>query len=51
MFDPLLRFLAGQLACEGDVVLPSGKGLAVLVGLLFSLLRLLQVRRLLLLGG
>ena len=44
VLDPFLWFLAGQLACEVTVVLLSGKGLAVLVGLVFSLLRLLQVR-------
>jgi hypothetical protein len=44
VLDPFLWFLVGQLACEVTVVLLGAKGLAVLVGLVFSLLRLLQVR-------
>ncbi|MEX1324857.1 MAG: hypothetical protein AB1Z21_11815 [Synechococcaceae cyanobacterium] len=44
VLDPFLLLLAGQLACEVTVVLLSTKGLAVLVGLVFSLLRLAQVR-------
>lgn len=44
VLDPFLLFLAGQLACEVTVVLLSTKGLAVLVGLVFSLLRLAQIR-------
>jgi hypothetical protein len=44
MLNPFLWFLAGQLLCEVTVVLLGAKGLAVLVGLVFSLLRLLQVR-------
>lgn len=46
VLDPFLWFLAGQLACEVAVVLLGGKGLAALVGLVFSLLRLLQLRQL-----
>lgn len=46
VLDPFLWFLAGQLACEVAVVLLGGKGLAALVGPVFSLLRLLQLRQL-----
>lgn len=46
VLDPFLWLLAGQLVSEVTVVLLSSKGLAVLVGLLFSLLRLVQIQRL-----
>ena len=46
VLDPFQLLLAGQLMSEVAVVLLGAKGLAVLVGLVFSLLRLLQIPRL-----
>lgn len=46
VLDPYLALLAAQLLSEVVVVLSGGKGLGVVVGLVFSLLRLLQLRQL-----
>ncbi|MEB3321280.1 MAG: hypothetical protein VKI81_00460 [Synechococcaceae cyanobacterium] len=46
VLDPFLALLGGQLVSEVLVVVLGGKGLAVLVGLVFSLVRLLQIRQL-----
>jgi hypothetical protein len=46
VLDPYLALLAAQLVSEVVVVLSGGKGLGVVVGLVFSLVRLLQLRQL-----
>jgi hypothetical protein len=43
VLDPYLLLLLGQLISELLVVLAGGKGLGVLVGLVFTLLRLVQL--------
>jgi len=46
VLDPYLLLLLGQLTSEVLVVLAGGKGLGVLVGMTFTLLRLVQLRQL-----
>lgn len=46
VLDPYLLLLLGQLISELLVVLAGGKGLGVLVGMIFTMLRLLQLPQL-----
>ncbi len=47
IFEPYLILLAGQIITEISLVLLVGKGMGVIVGLVFSLLRLIQLQILL----
>lgn len=46
VLDPYLVLLAGQILAEGLVIRTGGKGLGVLVGTVFTLLRLWQLKQL-----
>lgn len=47
VLDPYLVLLAGQILTEGLVTRAGGKGLGVLVGMVFTLIRLWQLKLLL----
>ena len=51
VLDPYLLLLAGQILSEALVVQAGGRGLGVLVGMVFTLLRLLQLLQLRPLAG
>lgn len=51
VLDPYLALLAGQIAAEGVLTRAGGKGLGVLVGMVFTLLRLWQLKLLWPLGA
>jgi hypothetical protein len=44
VLDPYLVLLAGQILTEGLVTQAGGKGLGVLVGMVFTLIRLWQLK-------
>jgi hypothetical protein len=44
VLDPYLALLAGQILTEGLVTRAGGKGLGVLVGMVFTLIRLWQLK-------
>ncbi len=44
VLDPYLMLLAGQILTEGLVTQAGGKGLGVLVGMVFTLIRLWQLK-------